>query len=81
MNEDELADEELSRLEEIINAKIDIVRGVLQEEDRAIVEEIVMKKSHSTDPSNPNHNQSIPSMIRKTATTRSSGKCTSSTKS
>ena len=81
MNEDEIADEELNRLEEIINAKIDIVRGVLQEEDRAIVEEIVMKKSHSTDPSTPSHTQSTPSTTRKTATTRNSGKFTFSTKS
>ena len=51
INEEELADEELARLEEIINDKIELVRKVLQEDDRSIVEEIVMKKSHSTDPS------------------------------
>jgi hypothetical protein len=51
INEEELADEELARLEEIINDKIEVIRKVLQEEDRSIVEEIVMKKSHSTDPS------------------------------
>ena len=51
INEEELADEELARLEDIINDKIELVRKVLQEDDRSIVEEIVMKKSHSTDPS------------------------------
>lgn len=35
----------------MINDKIDVVKKVLEEEDRSIVEEIVMKKSHSTDPS------------------------------
>lgn len=51
MNEDDLANEELANLETIIADKIDIVRKVLLEEDKTIVEEIVMKKSHSTDPS------------------------------
>ena len=81
MNEDELADEELARLEDIINNKIEVVRGVLQEEDRAIVEEIVMKKSHSTDPSTHPDTQSTPSTTRRTVTTRSSGRCTSTTRS
>lgn len=81
LNEEELADEELNRLEDIINDKIDLVRKVLQEEDRSIVEEIVMKKSHSTDPSTPLATQSTPSTTRRTATTRSSGRCTCSTRS
>jgi hypothetical protein len=37
----------------MINDKIGVIRRVLEEEDRSIVEEIVMKKSHSTDPSMP----------------------------
>lgn len=31
LNEEELADEELNRLEDIINDKIDLIRKVLQE--------------------------------------------------
>lgn len=31
--------------------KIDDIRHALHEEDKAIVDEIVMKKSHSTEPS------------------------------
>jgi hypothetical protein len=38
-------------LEDTISLKIESIRSVLQEQDKAIVQEIVMKKSHSTDPS------------------------------
>lgn len=73
--------DELYHLETIIDAKITTVRSVLKEEDRALVEEIVMKKGHSTDPSTFHPIQSIPNMIKKHATTKNSGRFISSIKS
>ena len=81
MSEEDQADEKLERYEEIINDKMDNIRRILQEEDRSIVEEIVMKKSHSTDPSTSPLTQSTPSTTRRIAITRSFGRSTSSTKS
>lgn len=65
----------------MINDKIGIIRKVLEEEDRSIVEEIVMKKSHSTDPSTSSSIQSTPSMIKRAAIIKNSGRFTSSMKS
>jgi len=53
---------------------------VLHEEDRSIVEEIVMKKSHSTDPSKLLSIKFILNMIKRTATIRNSGRSISSMK-
>jgi len=58
-----------------------MIRKVLQEEDRSIVEEIVMKKSHSTDPSTSPLIQSTPNTTKRIATIRSFGRFTSSMRS
>jgi hypothetical protein len=60
MNEDEKMNEDLENYEKIINEKIEIVRELLHEEDKAVVDEIIMKKNHSTDPSTSLSKPSLP---------------------
>lgn len=46
MSEESKVNHDIDTFERTIAEKIDMIRELLQEEDKSVVEEIVMKKSH-----------------------------------